>query len=107
MMADRLCALATVLDNAHRLMMNMNDTFGWAVAEPGWLDLDDLDEMLHLVERMGADALVAYETHRRELTGDRPCTPIEPGANYAAALREVRHLAERGRILVEETVKQS
>lgn len=54
-----------ILNNAHTLHLNMNDTFHYACADGCKISGDDLLDLIPLVEIYGYDAIIAYEAINR------------------------------------------
>lgn len=57
---QRLDMLKMLYDNAFYIQFNMNDTWGWATADCGSIDIDDLPVVYELYKKYGDEAIVAY-----------------------------------------------
>lgn len=74
--------LKTVIENAHGVALNMNDTFYYACADSACIDIDELEDLEPVIERFGYRAFIAYEAIKR---GHDPQIPSVVTAEYKAA----------------------
>jgi len=94
--------LLELIRDCHYLILNMNDTFGYACADSEQMDASDVEEILHTYQKYGSATLIAYASVK---TGDLPIKPLRT-KEFFKAKKELEKLAENGTILYYEFLKK-
>lgn len=75
--------IKTILNNAHAVAINLNDTFYYACADGTCIDMSELEDLEPVIEKYGDMAFVAYEAIKRG--HDPEVTSVKYNPNFAPA----------------------
>ena len=73
-------------DYTFGIILNANDTFGWACADITNIDIEDLPALLDVYQRFGGDGVIAFQAHYRD---EVPIGPLKTDA-YKLAMEYLK-----------------
>ena len=83
--------LKQILDHAHAVAINMNDTFYYACADSSVIDVDELEDLTPVIKECGYYAFVGYEAIKR---GHDPITPRGQEPKFHKAKQMIHKIME-------------